>query len=124
MKITYKFVKHIPEILDDKTIYISIDFCTIAHKCLCGCGNEVITPLSPTDWKLTFDGDSISLHPSIGNWSFKCKSHYWIIDNRIVWAKKWSKDKIDLNRKIDLAEKINFFKKKSKNKKSKELPKA
>jgi len=118
MKITYKFVKFIPEKLDDKTVYISIDFCTVVHKCLCGCGNEVVTPLSPTDWKLTFDGDSISLHPSIGNWSFKCKSHYWIIGNRVVWSKKWSKEKIDINRKMDFAEKMNFYKKKSKKKKS------
>jgi hypothetical protein len=40
------------------------------------------SPLSPTDWKLTFDGVSVSLHPSDGNWSFPCRSHYRIEYNR------------------------------------------
>jgi hypothetical protein len=53
------------------TIYISIRFATVGHKCCCGCGREVITPLSPTDWSLTSDGETVSLHPSIGNWSSK-----------------------------------------------------
>ncbi|WP_353963011.1 DUF6527 family protein [Streptomyces sp. NBC_00365] len=36
----------------------------------CGCGRKVVTPLAPQEWKLTLDGVSVSLHPSIGNWSF------------------------------------------------------
>jgi hypothetical protein len=116
MKIAYKFVEYIPEILEDKIVYISIVYCTVVHKCMCGCGNEVVTPISPADWSLTFHGDSISLNPSIGNWSFKCKSHYWITENRVLWARKWSKEKIKHGRKIDFEEKTKFFNKKSKNK--------
>jgi len=63
-------------------------FGTVVHKCCCGCGNEVVTPLSQTDWQLSFDGESISLYPSIGNRNFKCKSHYWIKNNNVIWCKK------------------------------------
>ena len=52
----HKFVSAIPEKLDDGWIYIALDYRTIVHRCCCGCGHEVVTPLSPTDWKLTFDG--------------------------------------------------------------------
>jgi len=38
-----------------------IEYATAVHKCACGCGKEVVTPLSPTDWKLIFDGKALSL---------------------------------------------------------------
>ena len=57
----HEFVEFIPEHLPEGTIYVSIRFATASHKCCCGCGKEVVTPLSPTDWKLTFDGETISL---------------------------------------------------------------
>jgi hypothetical protein len=97
----HKFVEFIPVELEDKVLYISLDYCTAIHKCICGCGNKVVTPLSPAQWKLTFDGNSISLFPSIGNWSFECQSHYWIINNKIRLAKKWNKRKIDEGKKMD-----------------------
>jgi len=97
----YKFVEYIPDKLEDVTVYISIPFTTVAHKCCCGCGNEVITPLSPTDWELIFDGESISLYPSIGNWNFACKSHYWIEHNMVKWVPKWSQDRINVKRVHD-----------------------
>ncbi len=92
MKLSHEFVKNIPEKIDDGIIYISMEYATAIHKCCCGCGNEVITPLSPTDWKLIFDGESISLYPSIGNWNFDCKSHYWIKNNKIKWARQWTEE--------------------------------
>ena len=85
-EIRHEFVDYIPEDLKDGTVYVSVKYATVNHKCLCGCGNEVVTPLSPTDWKLVFDGKTISLDPSIGNWGFACRSHYWIRRNRIEWA--------------------------------------
>lgn len=84
--IQHKFVEFIPEKKEEGILYISIEYCTAIHKCVCGCGEEVVTPISPTDWELTFYGDSISLYPSIGNWSFNCKSHYWIRRNKIIYA--------------------------------------
>jgi Family of unknown function (DUF6527) len=97
----HKFVEYIPDNLEDKTIYICMEFATASHKCVCGCGQEVITPFTPTDWSLVFDGESISLNPSIGNWSFPCQSHYWIKRNKIQWSEKWSKEKISVGRTHD-----------------------
>ena len=67
---------------------------TAMHKCMCGCGVEVVTPISPTDWRITFDGETVSLFPSIGNWSYPCRSHYWIESGIVVWAGDWSDEEI------------------------------
>ena len=83
-----KFVKHIPDDLEDGVLYISIPYATAVHKCPSGCGETVVTPLKPTDWSLIWNSDEISLYPSIGNWSLPCKSHYWIEKNKIIWARK------------------------------------
>lgn len=96
-----EFVKSIPSKLEEQTLYVSMDYATVVHKCCCGCGKEVVTPLSPTDWKLTFNGETISLSPSIGNWSFECKSHYWIVQNTVNWADRWSKEQIESGRNHD-----------------------
>ena len=93
----HEFVEHFPDHAKDGTIYISITFATAMHRCCCGCGNQVITPLSPTGWTLIFDG-KISLEPSIGNWSFPCQSHYWIVRNKVEWARRWSPDEIAAGR--------------------------
>lgn len=107
--LTHEFVEYIPNDLKDGTIYVSMPFATVVHKCCCGCGSEVITPLSPTDWTLTFDGQSISLDPSIGNWSLACQSHYWIKRNRIKWARRWSQEEIDAGRVHDSLAKERYF---------------
>jgi hypothetical protein len=97
-KLKHEFVEFVPTDLKERTIYVSMIFAIAVHKCCCGCGNEIVTPLSPTDWKLVYDGVSISLDPSIGNWGFDCKSHYWIIRNRVIWAPQWSKKEIATRR--------------------------
>lgn len=107
--LTHEFVEYIPDELKDGTIYVSMPFATAAHKCCCGCGKEVITPLSPTDWKLIFDGQSISLEPSIGNWSFDCQSHYWIKCDRVRWAPRWTREEIRTGRSHDRLEKERCF---------------
>lgn len=105
----HEFVEFIPSELEDGVLYISIAFATAAHKCCCGCGCEVITPITPTDWKITFDGESVSLSPSIGNWSFECRSHYWITRNRIRWAETWSAEEIAAGRAHDHSLKQDQF---------------
>lgn len=104
-----RFVTTIPDRLDEGTLYVSMEYATVAHRCCCGCGLEVVTPLSPTDWKLTFDGVSISLRPSIGNWSFKCRSHYWIDKNTVRWADQWSDTQINAGRAQDIRTKETYF---------------
>lgn len=110
MILQHRFVDFIPDIIEDGVLYISIKYCTAIHKCPCGCGNEVVTPISPTDWKLTFDGKTISLSPSIGNWNFECRSHYWIKRNEIIYAPKWDKKEIRSGRKKDKKRKKKFYK--------------
>ncbi len=95
------FVDYIPDRLEDGFIYITIKFATATHRCCCGCGREVITPFSPTDWRLVFDGETISLDPSIGNWSYPCQSHYWIRRNKVTWAPRWSRAQIEAARAKD-----------------------
>jgi len=92
--LAYEFVESIPDDLKERTLYISITYCTAVHKCCCGCGREVVTPLSPTGWHLIFDGKTVSLYPSIGSWSLSCQSHYLITKNKVVWAPKWTKKQI------------------------------
>lgn len=88
------FVHVIPEDAQPGFLYISMEFATAIHRCCCGCGHEIVTPFSPVRWSLTFDGETVSLEPSIGNWSLDCQSHYWVIGNRIRWARKFTEPEI------------------------------
>lgn len=110
--VAHEFVEFIPEKLEERTLYISKKYGTAVHKCCCGCGREVVTPLSPTGWRLTFDGKSVSLYPSIGSWSLPCQSHYFITKNKVTWAPRWSKRQIARGRKQEaLAKKIYYARK-------------
>ena len=53
-------------------------YATAVHLCCCGCKREVVTPLSPAQWRLTFDGENVSLHPSIGSGALPSRSHYFL----------------------------------------------
>ncbi len=114
MILQHKFVTNIPDQLEDGVLYISIEHCTAIHKCICGCGNEVVTPFSPTGWSLTFNGKTISLNPSIGNWNFECKSHYWIKNSKIEFARTWSDREIRKGKKKKRKKRNRFFSKNSK----------
>jgi hypothetical protein len=107
--LTHEFVEFIPDKLEEGKLYVSIEYATVVHKCCCGCGAEVVTPLSSTDWKLIFDGETVSLDPSIGNWSVPCRSHYWIRNNRVKWSTQWSKAQIERGRKQDLFAKETYY---------------
>ena len=97
----HRFVEGMPSKLDDGILYISIAYDTILHRCACGCGHEVNTPLGRTDWSLTYNGETVSLWPSVGNWSFPCRSHYVIKNNRIHWAGDWSEEEVEAGRRAD-----------------------
>ncbi len=85
----HRFVATIPDTLEAGVLYVSIEYAIAVHSCACGCGQDVVTPLSPRDWSLTFDGETVSLSPSIGNWGFACRSHYWIRRGAVVWVPQW-----------------------------------
>jgi len=97
----FEFVDFIPESLEDGTLYISTAYATASHNCCCGCGTEVVTPLSPTGWTLSYDGASVSLDPSIGNWDYPCRSHYFIRRNAVRWASQLSREEIEAGRERD-----------------------
>ena len=84
------FVDSVPHRLEDGYLYVSIRYRTVTHLCACGCGVEVNTPLHPTGWAITCDGVTVSLWPSVGNWSEDCRSHYLIEKNIVRWSRSWS----------------------------------
>lgn len=90
IKFSHQFVQHIPEKIEPGILYISLEFKTIIHSCACGCGNEIVTQISPDKWTFIFNGESVSLNPSIGNWSLPCQSHYWIKNSQVKWASKFT----------------------------------
>ena len=104
-----EFVNRIPDILSSDVLYVSVFLATAVHQCCCGCGNEVVTPLSPTGWSLTFDGKSVSLSPSVGNWGFQCRSHYWIRCNRVIWATPWTRKRGKKGRRRNFVAEIRRF---------------
>lgn len=114
--IQHKFVEFIPNSPEQGILYISIEYRTAVHLCICGCGNKVVTPFSPTDWEIRFNGKTVSLYPSIGNWNFECKSHYFITRNKIFIARKWEDWEIEEGRVEEKANKEKYFKKQNKRK--------
>lgn len=106
---SHRFVTAVPDSLDDGVLYVAMEYRTAAHKCFCGCGSEVATALSPTDWKLIYDGVSVSLYPSIGNWALDCQSHYWVERSAVKWAGQWSKEQIEAGRAHDRVVKDRYY---------------
>lgn len=107
--LAYEFVEFIPEELSERTLYISLPYGTAVHKCCCGCGREVVTPLSPTGWQLSFEDQSVSLDPSIGSWSLPCQSHYFITRNRVIWAPKWTQRQIASGRNAEAKARDRYY---------------
>lgn len=95
-----EFVESFPQPLVAGVFYVSTRFASGAHLCASGCGREVITPLSPAQWSITFDG-KLSVWPSIGNWSLPCRSHYVIRRGLVRWARDFSNREIADNRDAD-----------------------
>jgi hypothetical protein len=98
------FVETVPEDLDEGVLYVSMEFRTTIHLCACGCGQQVTLPLRRSAWSLTYNGEAITMRPSVGNWSFPCQSHYWIRDGHINWAGRWTPTQIEQGRQRTLAE--------------------
>lgn len=87
VEVSPKYMVHIPEVseMEQGVIYVSIPYKTANHLCLCGCGQQTITPLNDNGWRFSMNHNDgkISLSPSIGNYQFECKSHY-IITNSVA----------------------------------------
>lgn len=76
--------------LQEGILYVSRRFELAIHLCACGCKVETVTPIRTVagvpGWDLKEDPNGPTLHPSIGNQNFECKSHYWVRDGKIVWC--------------------------------------
>jgi len=112
------YVQYIPpsEEMSEGEIYISFEFETAIHKCCCGCGVEVVTPLNPAQWQLSDNKGKVSLAPSIGNWSYPCQSHYFIKNNRVLWAGVYSEAAIQRVQASDQRALENYISSKNANK--------
>jgi hypothetical protein len=108
----HKFVEDIPETLEPGVLYVSLRYATALHLCCCGCKREVVTPLSPAQWEMTFDGESVSLHPSIGSWTLPCRSHYVIRRGKVIEAVQWSDEEVEYGRLKDQAARSAYYMKK------------
>lgn len=95
------FVEDVPDSLEPGIFYVSLEHGSMMHLCACGCGHEVALPLTPLDWRFTFDGETISVAPSVGSWSLPCRSHYIIDRGRVRWAGDWSDEQIEAGRAYD-----------------------
>lgn len=104
-----EFVELMPKELESGKLYVSMIYATTQHLCACGCGKKVVLPLSPAEWSLHFDGETVSMSPSVGNWEYECRSHYWINRSQIHWAKSWTREQIESGRKRDVAELEEYF---------------
>jgi hypothetical protein len=107
--IKHEFVEFVPEHLEPGIVYVSVQYKTMAHLCCCGCGKKVVTPISPTGWQLTFNGRTVSIAPSVGNWNLDCQSHYVISNGRVQWAARWSKDMIAAGFARDRQSKQDYY---------------
>lgn len=108
-RLEHAFVEHIPETVEAGILYISMKYGTAAHSCCCGCGEEVVTPFTPTDWKMIFDGETVSLNPSVGNWTLDCRSHYVIKRGRVIKAGPWTDEQVAAERLRDQKAKSRYY---------------
>lgn len=107
--IRHEFVDFVPKEREEGVLYISIPFTTAVHNCFCGCGLKVVTPIRPTEWHLTFDGEAATLWPSVGSWDYPCASHYWIRGDRVIWAPPMTRAEIERGRTRDIAARKAHF---------------
>ena len=105
-----RFVETIPDELEPGLLYVSIRFRTAQHLCACGCGSRLVTPIKPAKYRLAYDGETVSLWPSVGNWQKPCKSHYVIRDSRVEWHPEWTHRQITRGRARDQAELREYYK--------------
>lgn len=112
MKVEY--VHYMPKDLEEGILYISREYSTCAHLCACGCQQKVRTPLGETEWCVEESVGGPSLFPSVGNWQFKCRSHYWIRNGQVYWAENWSDERVNASRTLEEERRRIYFENKYK----------
>jgi uncharacterized protein DUF6527 len=107
MTIVPKFIDRVPSTIQEGIIYISASVNTAVHLCPCGCKTEIVTPIDPSEWRFTYDGETISLYPSVGVWGAACKSHYWIKRNQVEWSRIYTDREIEEVRASERKEQLD-----------------
>jgi hypothetical protein len=108
-RIELERVHYMPMELSPGILYVSEEFNVAGHLCPCGCGNKIITPLTPTEWSFAVDEGKPSLYPSIGNWQLPCRSHYWIIAGEIEWSHQWTDKQIKAGRMAEEKRRRSYY---------------
>ena len=89
-KFKVEFVDKIPLNLKNGILYVCLNCNVIVHRCACWCGQKTVTPIDKKyGWVIKYDGQAITLRPSIGNFNIPCKSHYYITNNKVEWLEKY-----------------------------------
>ena len=83
---TLSVVRRVPEQLEYGILYVCFECSVVVHLCACGCGEKVVLPISPFCWSIEYNGEAVSMKPSIGNFQTPCRSHYWIRHNKVLWV--------------------------------------
>lgn len=105
-----KFVELMPKVLESGILYVSTTYLLMVHLCACGCKEKVVLPIHPKQWRFTYNGDDVTVRPSVGNIETACNSHYWIINGDVEWstdissteaARKRTRDQQEVSRYSD-----------------------
>jgi hypothetical protein len=103
------YVESFPKTLEDGILYVSRQFSSACHRCCCGCGTKIVTPLRSTEYRLTDVRGQLSLYPSVGNWNHPCRSHYVIRNGKVIRAGAMGEAEIEEGRERDEAEKRAYY---------------
>ena len=92
---------------------ISIKYGMGVLRCPCGCGNTMDVNIEPHRWSIKWDGEHISVCPSISSDWMGCRSHYWVRRNRIVWGYPISRTAEEKKEKEEAKARERIYKPKS-----------
>ena len=86
-------LNELPDRLENRVLYLigESKYKWIIMNCPCGCNDRIDINLMKAYkpyWNLTLKDKRISLYPSLWIPKDRCGSHFWIINSKIVWAKK------------------------------------
>lgn len=109
MKFDLQRVHFMLKELEPGILYVSEEFGIAIHLCPCGCGSKIKTPLGPTEWSVRETKGGPSLLPSVGNWQEKCQSRYLITRGEVIWARKWTPERIAAGRRHEEDRRRTFY---------------
>lgn len=112
-RLVLELVEDMPTEILSGILYVSNEYEIACHRCVCGCGSLVFTPLGPSEWRFSNDNGKPSLKPSIGNWALPCRSHYWISKGRVTWAGACTDDQVRLGREAEAERRNEYYATKS-----------